>query len=227
MTFQQDERLIGILRRSQVCPHLRQFNDEQMDGFCENAMYDPSAGHVPRGFGGATGELDDVRLVVVSNGPTDPIAGESYSGSPDDDLKKILTSEYMFDETQGIHKNLRLFLNWVFPDLGDNFIAQRRHVWTTNSLQCTFSNKRPVIGDRRRCSKYLIATLQHFQNPAVVLAGRKAAEIRHEIEDECTGLKIFECHSFSAPFPKGKGYAVNDWLETAQKARKHIASKSA
>ena len=111
MTFQQDERLIDILRRSQVCPLLRQFNDGQMDELCKSAMYDPTAGHAPRGFCGATGKIEDVRLVVVSNGPTDPIDGERYSGSPDDDLKKILCSEYMFDETQAIHQNLRLFLN--------------------------------------------------------------------------------------------------------------------
>ena len=84
-----------------------------MDRLCKSAIYDPTAGPVPRVFG-ATSKLENVRLFVVSNGPSDPITSESYSGSPDDDLKKILGNDYMFDNMQAISQNHRTFLNWVF-----------------------------------------------------------------------------------------------------------------
>ena len=51
MTFQQDSRLIEILRKMQLCDNF---------GVCAEAKYDPSMGHIPRGFSGATGALEQV-----------------------------------------------------------------------------------------------------------------------------------------------------------------------
>jgi hypothetical protein len=39
----------------------------------------PEEGHVPRGFCGATGSPEDVRLVVVSAEPGDPHESEAHS----------------------------------------------------------------------------------------------------------------------------------------------------
>ena len=47
-------------------------------GGCLQSRWRPAAGHVPRGFLGATGELDDVELVMVLAEPGNPKHTETY-----------------------------------------------------------------------------------------------------------------------------------------------------
>ena len=56
MTFQQDTKLIEKPLAMQRCDHI---------GICADAVYDPASSHIPRGFSGAEGSLDDVLLVMV------------------------------------------------------------------------------------------------------------------------------------------------------------------
>ena len=42
-------------------------------GICADAVYDPASGHIPRGFSGAEGSLDDVLLGVVFADPGFPL----------------------------------------------------------------------------------------------------------------------------------------------------------
>ena len=78
MTFQQDSRLIVILRKMQLC---RNF------GVCAEAKYDLSMGHIPNDFSGATGALEQVLLVMVITEPGFPLPDEVHSGEPEEDLK--------------------------------------------------------------------------------------------------------------------------------------------
>ena len=41
-------------------------------GACRTLRWDPGRGHIPRGFLGATGRLEDVKLVLVFAEPGDP-----------------------------------------------------------------------------------------------------------------------------------------------------------
>ena len=57
-----EEQLLNMLVNMQRCSN---FED------C-GADYAPEKGHVPRGFSGATGSLDEVYLVIVSAQPSKP-----------------------------------------------------------------------------------------------------------------------------------------------------------
>ena len=81
---------------------------------CRSAIYRPCDGHVPRTFGGAKCTLEDVKLVMVSNGPAWPIQDESYSGNPEEDLRILHGDRYINSKPQSIHVNLNLVLDSVF-----------------------------------------------------------------------------------------------------------------
>ena len=70
--------LIDILEAAyQPCAHFK--------GACANAcVWDPSRGLVPCAFGGATGTLDEVRLIIVTAEPGDPPDSAGYEGTPQD-----------------------------------------------------------------------------------------------------------------------------------------------
>ena len=53
-----------ILKAYGPCPALA--------GACSEMQWDPARGHVPREFCGATGDLDEVKLVIVCAEPGDP-----------------------------------------------------------------------------------------------------------------------------------------------------------
>ena len=46
-----EDELLDMLVDMQKCSNF---------GVCDQAVYDPQGGHVPRGFSGATGSLDEV-----------------------------------------------------------------------------------------------------------------------------------------------------------------------
>jgi hypothetical protein len=54
------------------CP---EFNDH-----CTKMRWNPQSGHVPRGFCGALGNLEEVQLILVFAEPGDPHPGEAHSG---------------------------------------------------------------------------------------------------------------------------------------------------
>jgi hypothetical protein len=47
---------------------------------CNEMRWIPEAGHVPRGFLGACGDLSDVELILVFAEPGDPHFGETHTG---------------------------------------------------------------------------------------------------------------------------------------------------
>ena len=99
--------------------------------------YRPFDGHVPHAFGGAKCTLEDVKLVIVSNGPAWPIQDESYSGNPEEDLRILLGDRYINSEPQSIHVNLKLFLDLVSP-CERGLENQLKRVWITNGVHYTF-----------------------------------------------------------------------------------------
>jgi hypothetical protein len=233
MTFQQDQRLIERLLDMQRCRHLEQFatagSDTAGNGqVCRSAIYRPCDGYVPRAFGGAKRALEDVKLVIVSNGPakpilpTDRIPGESYSGDPEEDLRSLLGDRYINSEPHSIHTNLKLFLNLVFP-CGGGLEEQLAKVWMTNSVHCTFEGE-VKMADRKRCANAnLFRQIELFSNPVVVLAGSKPQLISSDLLSAFPYIRLVKCHSFSKPFPKGKAFAENDWREAADRVKVLIA----
>ena len=139
---------------------------------CKEMRWNPVAGHVPRGFLGACGELSEVELVLVFAEPGDPHEGEQHSG---------LTSAYDYAALafrtgkDQFHRNVRYILDSCWPSL--TFDQQLRKVWMTESVLCSAMTEGGRVG--RAASKacglrYLSTQLALFPQALVVALGGKA-----------------------------------------------------
>ena len=210
MTFQQDPKLIDMLLDMQRCSNF---------GICRDAQHDPSAGHVPRGFSGATGTLDEVLLIMVMAEPGFPLGDETYSGDPATDLKTLLSSRYLRTGENLIHRNVVNFLNSVFPMFAGNFDELLRRVWLTKSRHCSIAEEIGQIPKRERliCSqKHLVEQVGLFPNAIVLLAGTKAGQARGLVDN------AIQCGAFAPPgcnhFKVRQSHA-----DAAEKVRRHVA----
>lgn len=145
-------------------------------GTCAEAVWNPAAGHVPRGFLGATGRLDEVRAVLVFAEPGGVYPDDHYA--PDQRPEAFLaqavaeTGRIMAAGTDLFHRNLRSFLDMILP--GQSFADQLRQVWLTEGRLCSVAQE---IGGRRdrRCSQiYLRAQIALMPQAVVIAFGGKA-----------------------------------------------------
>jgi hypothetical protein len=144
-------------------------------GVCGATMrWAPDTGHVPRGFRGASGTLDEIELVLIYAEPGNPLPGERHTG---------LESAYLYStrafETGAtqFHVNVKAIINSCWPNL--SFEEQMRKVWMTESVLCSA----PIEGGRisapvcRECgSRYLLQQLALLPNALVVALGSKARD---------------------------------------------------
>lgn len=148
---------------------------------CQSMTWDPARGHVPRGFCGATGQLEEVELVLVCAEPGDPQDDESHA--PDGSAFEHLRSAYVYaydcfkNGKDLFHKNIRRILDSCFPGL--SFDYQLRRVWITESVLCSASQEGgpvPVRVGRECRARYLDGQLALFPRATVVALGKKAAD---------------------------------------------------
>ena len=118
--------LVEILSRSfQPCPGFT--------GGCRaSARWAPDVGHVPRGFVGALGSRDDVKLIIVTAEPGDPRPGECQQVDPDNlsgSLAHICEFTYRQLETRfsQYHGNVRTVLDLCWPGL--DLRSQMTRTW--------------------------------------------------------------------------------------------------
>jgi hypothetical protein len=99
----------------------------------------PDEGHVPRGFCGAGGTLEEVRLVLVVAEPGDPHAGERHGANPAAEGRLDSAYAYAYECFKSgkdlFHRNVRLILNLCWPDI--DFDEQMRRTWITESVLCS------------------------------------------------------------------------------------------
>jgi hypothetical protein len=150
------------------------------EGACRRMRWSPAQGHVPRGFCGATGSLEEVELVLVCAEPGDPHPGEVHApkGSPADQLRSAHAYAYNCHKSGKdlFHRNVRFILDSCFP--GADFDEQMRHAWITESVLCSAENECgpvPAAVGRECRDRYLEAQLGLFPRALVVALGRKAA----------------------------------------------------
>jgi hypothetical protein len=147
-------------------------------GVCPQARWDPQAGHVPRGFLGATGELEEVSMVLVFAEPGLPHQGETYADckTPEDFIKAVISHAYSaFAHGQDqMHRNTRELINMAFP--GMSFDDQLRRVWLTESRLCSLNDELGSCSDRTCAETHLAAQLELLPNARVVALGGKAAQ---------------------------------------------------
>ena len=148
---------------------------------CGTMRWQPKAGHVPRGFCGATGRASDVNLVLVVAEPGDPHLGESYDGAVRQEMLFESVCRYVrgcFENGKDpFHRNVRAILNDCWPDLP--FHEQLRHTWITESVLCSASVECGSVPPsvRQACvGRYLARQLDVLPNAIVVAAGGKAHE---------------------------------------------------
>lgn len=148
------------------------------DGFgrCHEATWDPAAGHIPRGFLGATAELEDVEVVMVFSEPGHPNPAEGYdpAASPNELLASGVGRTYYAFATglDLFHRNVRQFMSQLYPQL--TFDQQLRHVWLTEGRLCSIDNEIGNTRDHRCAQRYLSAQLRMVPNATVVAFGGKA-----------------------------------------------------
>ncbi len=149
-------------------------------GACRCVMrWDPAGGHVPRGFRGAAGTVEEVRLVLVCAEPGDPFPGEAYpfDGDAEEYLRRVLASNrrQLSSPRDQYLRNLGRILDMAWPGAGLD--EQLRRTWVTNSVLCSAPKETGPVPRRveLECiNRYLKAQLALFPRARVVALGRKA-----------------------------------------------------
>jgi hypothetical protein len=145
----------------------------------DKARWSPVEGHVPRGFCGAAGGVDEVRLILVCAEPGDPHAEESHEGGGTAPGRLESASRYAWEGFKTgkdqFHRNVRKVLDLCWPD--SDFDTQMRLTWITDSVLCSAQAEggRVSIKVERECGhRYLIPQLGLFTGAIVAALGRKA-----------------------------------------------------
>jgi hypothetical protein len=141
---------------------------------CGEMRWNPSAGHVPRGFLGACGDQSEVDLILVVAEPGDPHHGESHSGL--DSAYTYATTAFRMGKDQ-FHRNIRQILDMCWPDIA--FEQQLRKFWLTESVLCSARNEGGSVSRKASMAcgqRYLLAQLALFPQALVVALGGKAKD---------------------------------------------------
>ncbi|MBY0522104.1 MAG: uracil-DNA glycosylase family protein [Gemmataceae bacterium] len=150
-------------------------------GECKgHVRWDPKSGHVPRGYRGATGRLDEVNLVLVCAEPGDAYAGEPYDGlTPLDKLRSAYTHScwHIEEPRDRFGQNMQEILKIAFP--GHSLEQQLRRTWITNAVLCSAPKECGTVSSavEQECRRrYLLAQLRLFPNASIVALGGKAEQ---------------------------------------------------
>jgi hypothetical protein len=164
--FRPCNELVRILAPAYRCRHF--------DGVCEGlARWKPEIGHVPRGFTGAFGTLDEIELVLIVGEPGKPWPGERYEsgGSAADYTDEIAEfSFHALKTSDPFNTNFRRVLDECFPDLRGNLYGQMRRTWKAESYLCSTPHE---LGDVPRRSS-LTCGHDYLRQQLALLADRAA-----------------------------------------------------
>ncbi len=141
-------------------------------------VWNPEKGHVPRGFCGATGEIKDIKLVLVLAEPGTPGSKEHYDKGDIDSMLEQHNKYVTFEnndpnqeKTSLFHKNIRRIVTSCFPNIKD-FEEVKKHAWITESVLCSV----PPVEDKARFGKGQNST----------------GTMPKEVEDECGKRYLLE-----------------------------------
>jgi hypothetical protein len=170
------EPLRAILAGAYPCPCFK--------SVCSSMRWAPEAGHIPRGYLGATGRPEEVELVLVVAEPGDPQPGDHST------MEDALRHAYWaFREGPGqFHQNARFLFNLCWPSL--NYDEQLRKVWVTESVLCSAkvsAGSVPGAVELACGERYLKKQIQLFPQALVVALGDKATNRMSRI-----GVRGFE-----------------------------------
>ncbi len=146
-------------------------------GSCKDiATWNPEKGHVPRGFVGALGSLDEVQVVILVAEPGDPHLEEEYVLN---DTLIAQTSKYAFNVYQTgkdlYHRNLRFLLDHIFPKA--TLEQQLRKTWIVDTYLCSArkdGDRVPRQAERECAERFLAKQLELLKDRPVIALGGKA-----------------------------------------------------
>lgn len=217
------EVLVEALR---PCVHL--------EGTCKATMqWSPVAGHVPRGFVGAFGSIDDVEVVIVTAEPGTPLTGERQeieNLTPQERVRVMC--QFTYDQLAGTigrapdyHDNVLFILEQIWPGL--TLDQKLTKTWITESVLCSAPQTGGAVPQviEATCRKdYLGRQLQLLPGRLVVALGGKA---QRRLLEGGFGFNASAYHP-SATHGKGqKSRARASWEKAAVEIRDALAARLA
>jgi hypothetical protein len=180
---------------------------------CKEMVWKPLCGFMPRGYYGALGEIEEVRVVFVFAEPGNPFGDEEYS---DFESGFNYVGKQFRESIDPFHKNIRNILSTCWPDL--SLEDQFHRVWMTESVLCSAKRETGSIPIEicDLCGKtYLSKQLMIFQKSLIVAMGGKA-------EHRLKRLGFEDFLRVSSPaMPEGnKQRAKESWQKIVQEIRK-------
>ncbi len=221
MNIYPNAKLISVLKRAYAprCPHFSSHG-----GSCPESTWEPQCGHVPRGFLGATGALEEVRVVMVLAEPGNPQHSEEYDSNLDSEGMLKSTVKFVhqcYDRRCGkLHSHARWFLDCLYPKL--EFEEQLRRVWITESRLCSLNES---AGQGRlelywRCEDhYLAEQLKLLSHADVVAFGGKARATVRRLRKRQPIRQVIEAFALS-PRPSQLDDAHHSWEDALRELRK-------
>lgn len=148
----------------------------EFEGTCKDiATWRPTCGYAPRGFVGAFGRLNEIKVVILLSEPGYPHPVEAYKGRS----KLEQTCEYTFkalsEGTDQFHRNLKYLLKCLFPEL--SLKDQLRKAWVTETYLCSAPKEGapvPIKAEKECASRYLARQLELLDGLPVIALGTKA-----------------------------------------------------
>ena len=152
------------------------------EGRCKGSVrWDPANGHIPYGGFGATGNVAEVKLVLVCAEPSKPYSWEKYPlrGTPREYFRMVYTaaSGYLKSPPDQFTRNIRNIIDMAWPGLP--FEEQMRKTWLTNSVLCSArvdAGHVPQTVETECAKRYLLAQLALFPDARIVALGGKAQQ---------------------------------------------------
>jgi hypothetical protein len=181
---------------------------------CAKMVWNPKLGFVPRGFFGASGNLSEVELVLVSGEPGDPWEEERDSSMERayEITARVISNAPSMKGRQFIyHRNIRRILDMCWEGLP--FEEQLRKVWITDSVLCSALKEGGNVASNvsRTCGReYLLPQLKLFPKAVVAALGSKA-------KNRLLALGITDFVPARAAAPRGCNYpdAKQTWRNIA------------
>jgi len=152
------------------------------DGICGANLvrYDPAGGLFPRGYAGASGQVDEVELVLVLAEPGEP-PEEGATPMPEGEPGAIIDQNAtrvgcsFRDGKSVFHRNVRYLLDQCWLEL--TFEEQMRRTWITEGVLCSAakaSSPVPRIVETECAKRYLAEQLAVLRGAFVIALGGKA-----------------------------------------------------
>ena len=153
---------------------------------CPEAIWHPKNGNIPRGFLGATGKAEEVKVIMVFAEPGEPHGNESYD--PNMDSKSLMEScinhtyTSMKNGTDQFHRNVKWFLNELFPR--KSLTEQLRHIWLTEGRLCSIADEIGKASNKVCASHFLKRQIELMSNATVIPFGGKARDALKSIRTQ-------------------------------------------